>query len=31
LRDAGVTEFVASLFGAREERDRTRAFLQSSL
>jgi F420-dependent oxidoreductase-like protein len=31
LRDAGVTEFVASIFGAREERDRTRAFLQSAI
>jgi F420-dependent oxidoreductase-like protein len=27
LRDAGVTEFVASIFGTREERDRTRALL----
>src|SRR5262249_14524321 len=27
LRDAGVTEFVASIFGTREERERTRALL----
>jgi F420-dependent oxidoreductase-like protein len=27
LQDAGVTEFVASIFGSRDERDRTRAFL----
>ena len=31
LADAGVTEFVASIFGTREERDRTRAFLKDAL
>jgi F420-dependent oxidoreductase-like protein len=31
LADAGVTEFVASIFGSREERDRTRALLKSML
>ena len=30
LEDAGVTEFVASIFGTREERDRTRAFLKDA-
>ena len=30
LADAGVTEFVASIFGTREERDRTRAFLKDA-
>ena len=29
LVDAGVTQFMASIFGSREERERTRAFLQS--
>jgi F420-dependent oxidoreductase-like protein len=29
LRDAGVTEFVASIFGTRDERARTRTFLQT--
>jgi len=31
LADAGVTEFVASIFGKREERSETRALLQSML
>jgi 5,10-methylenetetrahydromethanopterin reductase len=31
LRDAGVTEYVASIFGSREERDETRALLKSML
>jgi 5,10-methylenetetrahydromethanopterin reductase len=31
LADAGVTEFVATPFGNREERDRTRAFLKARL
>jgi 5,10-methylenetetrahydromethanopterin reductase len=31
LADAGVTEFVASIFGTREERAETRALLQSML
>jgi len=31
LADAGVTEFVASIFGSREERTRTRALLKSML
>ena len=31
LADAGVTEFVASIFGTREERDRTRTFLKDAL
>jgi len=31
LADAGVTEFVASIFGSREDRARTRAFLQAQL
>ena len=31
LADAGVSEFVASIFGTREERTRTREFLQSLL
>jgi len=31
LADAGVTEFVASIFGTREERSETRALLQSML
>jgi len=31
LADAGVTEFVASIFGTREERTQTRALLQSLL
>jgi 5,10-methylenetetrahydromethanopterin reductase len=31
LADAGVTEFVASVFGSREERERTRALLKSML
>lgn len=31
LGDAGVTEFVASIFGSREERARTRALLKSML
>jgi len=30
LRDAGVTEFVASIFGTRDERERTRALLVGS-
>jgi F420-dependent oxidoreductase-like protein len=29
LRDAGVTEFVASIFGTRDERARTRTLLQT--
>jgi 5,10-methylenetetrahydromethanopterin reductase len=29
LADAGVTEFVASIFGSREERAQTRALLKS--
>ncbi len=29
LADAGVTEYIASIFGSREERTRTRALLQS--
>ena len=28
LADAGVTEFVASIFGSRDERAETRALLQ---
>ena len=31
LADAGVTEFVASIFGSRDERTRTRALLKSML
>jgi F420-dependent oxidoreductase-like protein len=31
LADAGVTEFVASIFGSREERTQTRALLKSML
>ncbi|MFM8236815.1 MAG: LLM class F420-dependent oxidoreductase [Actinomycetota bacterium] len=31
LADAGATEFVASCFGSRDERDRTRAVLRSLL
>ncbi len=31
LADAGVTEFVASIFGSREERAQTRALLKSML
>ena len=31
LADAGVTEYVASIFGARDERERTRALLKSML
>jgi F420-dependent oxidoreductase-like protein len=31
LADAGVTEFVATIFGSKEERTRTRAFLTSML
>ena len=31
LGDAGVTEYIASIFGSREERSRTRALLQSLL
>lgn len=31
LADAGVTEYVAAIFGSREERTRTRALLQSML
>jgi 5,10-methylenetetrahydromethanopterin reductase len=31
LADAGVTEFVASIFGSREERAETRSLLQSML
>jgi 5,10-methylenetetrahydromethanopterin reductase len=31
LADAGVTDFVASIYGEREERDATRALLQSML
>ncbi len=31
LADAGVTEFVASIFGSREDRNRTRALLKSML
>ena len=31
LADAGVTEFVASIFGSRDERAETRALLQSML
>jgi 5,10-methylenetetrahydromethanopterin reductase len=30
LADAGVTEFVASIFGGREERERTHAFLKDA-
>jgi F420-dependent oxidoreductase-like protein len=30
LRDAGVTEFVASIYGSRDERERTRSFLKSA-
>jgi len=29
LRDAGVTEFVASIFGTREQRERTWEFLRA--
>jgi len=31
LADAGVTEYVASIFGSREEREETRSLLQSML
>ena len=31
LRDAGVTDFVASIFGDRAERERSRALLRSLL
>jgi alkanesulfonate monooxygenase SsuD/methylene tetrahydromethanopterin reductase-like flavin-dependent oxidoreductase (luciferase family) len=31
LADAGVTEFVASIFGSRDERAQTRALLKSML
>jgi 5,10-methylenetetrahydromethanopterin reductase len=31
LADAGVTEFVASIYGSREERAQTRALLKSML
>jgi alkanesulfonate monooxygenase SsuD/methylene tetrahydromethanopterin reductase-like flavin-dependent oxidoreductase (luciferase family) len=31
LADAGVTDYVASIFGNREERDTTRALLKSML
>jgi alkanesulfonate monooxygenase SsuD/methylene tetrahydromethanopterin reductase-like flavin-dependent oxidoreductase (luciferase family) len=31
LADAGVTEYVASIFGSREERTQTRALLKSML
>jgi alkanesulfonate monooxygenase SsuD/methylene tetrahydromethanopterin reductase-like flavin-dependent oxidoreductase (luciferase family) len=31
LADAGVTEFVASIFGARDDRARTRELLKSML
>ena len=31
LADAGVTEYVASIFGSREERAKTRALLKSML
>ncbi len=31
LADAGVTEYVASIFGSREEREKTRALLKSML
>jgi hypothetical protein len=31
LANAGVTEFVASIFGTRDERTRTRELLQSLL
>ena len=31
LRDGGVTEFVAAVFGTRAERERTWAFLQAAL
>jgi 5,10-methylenetetrahydromethanopterin reductase len=31
LADAGVTEFVASIFGTREERETTRTLLKSML
>jgi 5,10-methylenetetrahydromethanopterin reductase len=31
LADAGVTEFVASIFGSRDEREKTRALLKSML
>ncbi len=31
LADAGVTEYVASIFGSREERAETRTLLQSML
>jgi 5,10-methylenetetrahydromethanopterin reductase len=30
MHDGGVTEFVASMFGSREERDRTREFLKAA-
>jgi alkanesulfonate monooxygenase SsuD/methylene tetrahydromethanopterin reductase-like flavin-dependent oxidoreductase (luciferase family) len=31
LRDAGVTEFVASIFGTRDQRERTWEFLRAAL